>query len=40
MVGLSPRYYAAAVLCHDHYVGVRDGLVECVWEIAARSSHQ
>ena len=37
---LLPYYSAGAVALHDHYVGVRDGKVECIWEIAARGSHQ
>jgi D-serine deaminase-like pyridoxal phosphate-dependent protein len=39
-VALGPRYGAAAVAAYDHYVGVRDQTVECVWQIAARVSHQ
>ncbi len=37
---LVPRYYASAVAAHDHYVCLRDGQVECVWQITARGSHQ
>jgi D-serine deaminase-like pyridoxal phosphate-dependent protein len=39
-VHLVPRYHGSAVVAHDHFVGLRDGRVECVWEIAARGSHQ
>ena len=39
-VTLVPRYYASAVIANDHYIGVRDGRVECVWQITARGSHQ
>jgi len=39
-VHLVPRYHGSAVVAYDHFIGVRDGLVECVWEIAARGSHQ
>jgi D-serine deaminase-like pyridoxal phosphate-dependent protein len=38
-VVLFPRYHGSAVVAHDHFVGVRDGVVECVWQIAARGSH-
>ena len=39
-VKLIPRYHGATVVCHDWFIGVRDGRVECVWSIAARGSHQ
>ena len=39
-VVLVPRYGPGAVMAYDHFVGTREGKVECVWEIAARSSHQ
>ena len=38
-VVLFPRYHGAAVVAHDHFIGIRSGLVECVWQIAARGSH-
>jgi D-serine deaminase-like pyridoxal phosphate-dependent protein len=39
-VSMIPRYHGSVVVAYDHFVGVRDGKVECIWEIAARSSHQ
>jgi D-serine deaminase-like pyridoxal phosphate-dependent protein len=39
-VKLIPRYHGSAVIAHDHFIGVRDDRVECVWQIAARGSHQ
>lgn len=39
-VALTPRAFGPTVVAHDHYVGVRDGVVESVWPIAARASHQ
>jgi D-serine deaminase-like pyridoxal phosphate-dependent protein len=38
-VELLPWYYGSAVNANDHYVGVRGGVVECVWRIAARGAH-
>ena len=38
-VVLFPRYHGSAVVAHDHLIGIRDSLVECVWQIAARGSH-
>ena len=39
-VAFIPRAFGPTVVGHDHYVGVRDGVVESVWPIAARASHQ
>ena len=39
-VALTPRAFGPTVVAHDHYVGVRDGVVESVWPISARASHQ
>jgi len=39
-VELIPWYYGTAVNANDHYVGVRNGIVECTWRIAARGAHQ
>jgi D-serine deaminase-like pyridoxal phosphate-dependent protein len=39
-VRLVPRYHGSAVIAHDHFIGMRDDRVECVWPIAARGSHQ
>ena len=39
-VMLIPQYQGTAVIGHDHYVGIRDGKVECVWEINARGAHR
>lgn len=38
-VVLLPRYHGSAVVAHDHFIVIRDSLVECVWQIAARGSH-
>ena len=38
-VELLPWYYGSAVNANDHYIGVRAGVVECVWRIAARGAH-
>ena len=39
-VSMIPRYHGSVVAAYEHFVGVRAGKVECIWEIAARSSHQ
>ena len=39
-VALTPRAFGPTVVAHEHYVGVRDGVVESVWPISARASHQ
>ena len=39
-VALIPRAFGPTVVAHDHYVGVRGGVVESVWPISARASHQ
>jgi D-serine deaminase-like pyridoxal phosphate-dependent protein len=39
-VSMIPRYHGSAVVAYDHFVGVRNGKVECVWDIGTRGSHQ
>lgn len=39
-VTMIPRYHGSVVVAYDQFVGVRNGKVECVWDIAARGSHQ
>lgn len=39
-VELVPWYYGSAINANDHYIGIRNGKVECVWRIAARGAHQ
>lgn len=39
-VELYPWYYGAVINSNRHFIGVRDGRVECVWEIAAQGAHQ
>jgi 3-hydroxy-D-aspartate aldolase len=39
-VAMTPRYHGSVVVAYDHFVCARNGKVECVWEIAARGSHQ
>lgn len=39
-VMLVPRYHGSVVLGYDHFIGVRGGRVECLWDIACRTSHQ
>lgn len=39
-VELYPWHYGAVINANRHYVGIRDGRVECVWEIAAKGAHQ
>ena len=38
-VRLIPRYHGSTVVAHDHYLALRDGVVEAVWPIAARGAH-
>ena len=35
---LVPRYHGSMVNTQEYFVGIRNGKVECVWEIAARGS--
>ena len=37
-VVLAPRYHGSMVNTQEYFVGIRNGKVECVWEIAARGS--
>ena len=39
-IELYPWYYGAVINANRHYIGIRDGRVECVWEIAAQGAHQ
>jgi D-serine deaminase-like pyridoxal phosphate-dependent protein len=39
-VTMIPRYHGSVVVAYDYFVGLRDGKVECVWDIAARGAHQ
>jgi D-serine deaminase-like pyridoxal phosphate-dependent protein len=38
-VVLIPRNHGAAATAHHHLVGVRDGRVECVWELKSSDAH-
>ena len=38
-VMLIPSNHGAAALAFDHFVGMRDGKVECIWEITGRGAH-
>lgn len=39
-VSMIPRYHGSVVVSYDHFVCIRDGKVECIWDIAARGCHQ
>lgn len=39
-VSMVPRYHGSVVVAYDRFVCVREGKVECIWDIAARGSHQ
>lgn len=39
-VSMIPRYHGSVVVAYDHFVCVRDGKIECIWDIAARGCHQ
>jgi D-serine deaminase-like pyridoxal phosphate-dependent protein len=39
-VSMIPRYHGSVVVAYDHFVCVRNGNVECIWDIAARGCHQ
>lgn len=39
-VSMVPRYHGSVVVTYDYFVGIRDGKVECIWDIVARGCHQ